>query len=68
MYIMGRPPVRIDLITRIDGVNFENAWPSRETSLCDGEAVNFISLRHLRQNKLASGRHKDLGDVEALPE
>jgi hypothetical protein len=68
MYIMGRPPVRIDLITRIDGLDFDTVYRDRVVAQVDGQSVGFISLEHLRVNKLASGRNKDLGDIDALPE
>jgi predicted nucleotidyltransferase len=68
MYIMGRPPVRIDLITRIDGLDFETVYRDRVVDVVDGLSLGFVSLEHLRTNKLASGRNKDLGDVDALPE
>lgn len=68
MYAFGRPPLRIDLITRVDGLGFDEAYPSRVIEDVDGVPVPFVSLRHLRQNKLASGRLKDLADAESLPE
>jgi hypothetical protein len=65
---MGVPPMRIEVLTEIDGVDFRVCFESREISTVDGERVNVISLRHLRENKKASGRHKDLDDLEHLPE
>ncbi|MEO6029037.1 MAG: hypothetical protein ABIR79_19400 [Candidatus Binatia bacterium] len=67
----GRPPNRIDLLSTIDGVTFEEAWPERinETlALPDGGRVPFpvIGLAALCKNKRASGRHKDLDDLEHL--
>jgi hypothetical protein len=66
MYIMGHPPVRIDLITRIDGLDFETVYRDRVVDVVDGLSLGFVSLEHLRTNKLASGRNKDLGDIDAL--
>ena len=64
---MGVPPMRIEVLTEIDGVSFAECYAAREVVTLDGETVNLISLRHLRTNKRASGRHKDLDDLEHLP-
>ncbi len=66
--MLGRPPNRIDLITEIDGVEFEEAWNDRERGELDGLPVQFISFEHLVQNKRAAGRDKDLADVKSLEE
>lgn len=63
---LGYPPNRIDVMTQVDGVSFEEAWNTRETSAFDGEPVAFISRDLLIQNKKASGRARDLGDLENL--
>jgi predicted nucleotidyltransferase len=64
---MGVPPIRIEILTSISGVTFEECFPSRITDELDGIEVNLISLPHLKANKEASGRHKDLDDLENLP-
>ena len=64
---MGVPPVRIEVLTTISGVNFEECYAERTTDIIDGIEVNLISLKHLKANKKASGRHKDLNDLEHLP-
>ena len=64
---MGVPPMRIEVLTEIDGVGFAECYAAREVVTLDGQTVNLISLRHLRTNKRASGRHKDLDDLEHLP-
>ena len=64
---MGVPPIRIELITTISGVSFSESYAERVVDEIDGERVNIISLRHLKINKAASGRHKDLNDLENLP-
>jgi hypothetical protein len=64
---MGAPPMRIEVLTDIDGVGFEECYAAREMTTIDGQPVNLISLRHLRINKRASGRHKDLDDLDHLP-
>ena len=65
---MGLPPMRIEVLTEIDGVTFDECYMARETAVIDGQSVKLISLHHLRRNKQASGRHKDLDDLEHLPE
>jgi hypothetical protein len=65
---LGRPPNRIDLLTAISGVDFDEAWASRVQSKMDGLAVAFIGKDALLKNKHASGRTKDLADVEQLEE
>ena len=66
----GRPPNRIDLLNRIDGVAFEEAWSARrEVSLAsEGDAVPlyYIGLESLIANKQAAGRPKDLEDLAYL--
>ncbi|RME42620.1 MAG: hypothetical protein D6791_17310 [Chloroflexi bacterium] len=64
---MGVPPVRIEIITTASGVTFEDCYAQRVTDELDGIPVNLISLEHLKINKRASGRHKDLNDLEHLP-
>ncbi len=64
---MGVPPVRIEVITGASGVDFEECYSRREVIDLDGIAVNFISLKDLKINKRAAGRHKDLEDLAHLP-
>ena len=63
---IGYPPYRIDLITSIDGVNFEDAYPNKNVIEVDGIQVIFIGLDDLKANKKASGRGKDLEDLKNL--
>jgi len=63
---LGYPPARIDLLTSIDGVEFAECFARRMTVDVDGLALNFISLEDFKANKKASGRHKDLADLEAI--
>lgn len=63
---LGFPPNRIDILNEISGVTFEEAWPERVEDDFDGVRLNFISKRHLIANKTASGRGKDVMDLEAL--
>lgn len=64
---MGHPPIRIEIMTRIDGVTFDQCRPNRIVADVDGIAVPVIGLADLIANKRASGRHKDLDDIENLP-
>ena len=64
---MGVPPLRIDLGSTISGVDFSQCYQARITEVIDGTPVTLISLDHLKQNKKASGRHRDLDDLEHLP-
>lgn len=64
---MGVPPVKIDVATTISGVTFDECYAERAVDILDGVEVNIISLRHLKANKKASGRLRDLADLENLP-
>jgi predicted nucleotidyltransferase len=64
---MGVPPVRIEIITGISGVEFRDCYSRRESIEIDSVPINVISLDDLRINKKASGRHKDLDDLSHLP-
>jgi predicted nucleotidyltransferase len=64
---MGIAPMRIEILTTISGVDFEECFQERIVDEIDGIAVNIISLEQLKINKKASGRHKDLDDFENLP-
>lgn len=65
-YQMGSPPVRVDVLTGIPGVTFEEAWVRRVEILFDDLKVNFISKEDLIAAKLAAGRPQDLLDAENL--
>lgn len=64
---LGVPPVRIEIATTISGVNFRECYAEKVLGELDGEQVKLISLKHLKINKKASGRHQDLADLENLP-
>ena len=68
MATLGRPPLRIDVMTSIDGADFPNAWSQRPTSEVEGQTMHFLDLATLRANKVASGRPKDLADVALIDE
>lgn len=63
---LGRPPYRIDLLTSIDGVNFTEAWKRKVVGKYGNQTLYFISKEDLILNKKASGRRKDLEDLEDL--
>ena len=64
---MGVPPIRIEILTTISGVQFAACYAERIVATIDEVEVNLISLHHLKVNKQASGRYKDLDDIEHLP-
>jgi hypothetical protein len=66
VYQIGIPPRRIDILTQISGLNFEEAWSTRVETDLDGAAVPLLGRDALLANKRASGRLKDLADVERL--
>jgi predicted nucleotidyltransferase len=66
VYQIGLPPRRIDVLTEISGLTFDEAWASRITAEIDGRTVSFIGREALLKNKEASGRPKDVADVARL--
>jgi len=62
----GLPPWRIDILTAISGITFDEAWPDRIEASFEDVTVPFIGRAAFIRNKRASGRLKDLGDIEAL--
>lgn len=64
---MGNPPLRLEILTTISGVKFSDCFAERLITKIDDIDVNLISLKHLKLNKQASGRFKDLNDLENLP-
>ena len=63
---LGVAPNRIDVMTFLSGVSFDEAWASREQGDLDGLSVPFISRELLKKNKAAVGRLQDLSDLEYL--
>jgi Nucleotidyl transferase of unknown function (DUF2204) len=63
---LGQPPNRIDILTSISAVDFDLAWNARMQTVMDDQPVNFIGWDELVRNKRASGRKKDLADLEKL--
>jgi hypothetical protein len=68
VFQIGQPPARIDILQHIDGVDFDEAWKQRVEASIDGVSAHVISAEHLVQNKLRTGRMRDLADVEAIRE
>ncbi|CAN5222946.1 nucleotidyl transferase AbiEii/AbiGii toxin family protein [soil metagenome] len=63
---LGYPPVRIDLMNFLDGVNFDSCFERKNIGSSLGFAVNYIGLEDLKKNKSATKRHRDLDDLEHL--
>ena len=68
VYQLGLPPRRIDLLTQISGVTFEEAVQDQVVGSLGGERVPCIGFESLLKNKRATGRTKDVADAEALEE
>ncbi len=66
VFQIGVAPRRIDILTSIDGVTFDETWPRRVTVELEGLDVPVIGRAHLIQNKRAAGRAKDLADLAWL--
>lgn len=66
VFQMGVEPNRIDILSRISGVTFEEAWQDGVPANFHGMPVRVLSRTHLVKNKQASGREKDLADVKQL--
>jgi hypothetical protein len=66
VFQIGVVPQRIDILTTVSGIEFADAWPHRLIADLDGLLANVLGRDHLLENKLASGRPKDLLDVDIL--
>ena len=66
IFQIGVPPLRVDIITDIDGVSFSDAWPKRSDFQLGVVPVLVISRQHLIINKKSAGRLQDLADAEKL--
>jgi len=67
-YQMGKPPLRVDIMMSIPGIEFDEAWDNREVVKLDDLEIPFISRFDLIRSKKASGRPHDKIDVERLKE
>ncbi len=63
---LGEPPDRIDILTSVNGVTFQEAYPLKRTLLVDDLELTFIDFDNLIKTKTATGRARDLGDIEDL--
>jgi len=63
---LGYPPNRIDLLSGIEGVDFDQCYQSRVQLVIDNITLNLIDLENLKKNKKATGRTQDLADLESL--
>lgn len=66
VFQLGVAPNRIDILTAIDGVEFDDAWGRREAHTIDGFTLPVIGRADLIKNKRATGRTRDLADAEQL--
>ncbi len=66
IFMMGREPNRIDLLTEVTGLEFDTAWDRRIEIEMLGRSVPVLGLEDLIRNKKATGRPKDLLDIECL--
>lgn len=66
IFQIGLPPLRIDILTDIDGVEFADAWPDRLQTVFGGVPAFVISRQHLIANKKSTARLQDLADVQQL--
>ena len=65
-YQIGIPPARIDILTELTGLTFAVAWPDRLRKPFGDIDVDFIGRAAFIRNKRATGRPKDLGDIEGM--
>jgi hypothetical protein len=63
---LGYPPNRIDILSRLKGVDFDTCFATRVTVHVDEVELSFIDLDNLKRNKKATGRLQDLADIENL--
>jgi predicted nucleotidyltransferase len=63
---LGYPPLRIDLLTEIDGVSFEECFENRKEIMVDNLKVNFIGYNDLLKNKKETCRPRDIDDIDNL--
>jgi hypothetical protein len=66
VYQLGIAPGRIDILTALTGITFEEAWRGRVREALGDVEVDFIGRESFLKNKRATGRAKDLGDIEGM--
>jgi hypothetical protein len=62
----GRPPVRIEILVKVKGLNFKETFEQAKWYREDDLPIRFIHFNHLIQSKKAAGRYKDLDDIDQL--
>jgi len=65
-FYLGAPPIQLNIINQISGVQFDACYPHKNQLEIDSIFINYISKNDLIKNKRASGRHRDLDDIENL--
>ncbi len=65
---LGHPPNRIDLITSLEGIDFDICYRQKVDDVIDEVCIHFIDIEHLKISKRLAGRHQDLADIENLAE
>jgi hypothetical protein len=68
VFQMGLPPLRIDVLTELTGLTFSEAWSTRTQAAFGPVTADVIGREAFIKNKRATGRARDLGDIEALGE
>ena len=68
VFQMGLPPLRIDVLTELSGLTFSEAWPTRTRAAFGPVMADVIGREAFIKNKRATGRARDLGDIESLGE
>jgi predicted nucleotidyltransferase len=63
---IGEKPLRVDFLTRISNVSFQEAWETSMLLPMDDTKIPVLQLHHLILSKITTGRHKDLADIEKL--
>jgi hypothetical protein len=66
VFTFGRPPVAIDIMTAVKGLDFDGCWEKAEKRTIDDVEINIIHINHLLEAKRASGRPKDQDDIDHL--
>lgn len=66
VFTFGRPPVALDILTQVKGLEFDDAFANAESLMFEGSVVRLIHLHDLKKAKRSTGRYKDLDDLENL--
>jgi predicted nucleotidyltransferase len=67
VFSIGKPPFAIEIMTAVKGLDYKQTYDASTLEKIDGIEIRVVHLNQLRQAKAASGRHKDLNDLENLP-